>query len=707
MALSETDLKNLPNDGQGVDPENPGEYKILLGDLQGNILTGHGRDHAVHLFIKFKSGKEADAKTWVQTFGRKYVTSAQLQSDEACQYRDNEIGGSVFTNFFLSIKGYEYFGIAPYQMPGSQPFRYGMKNESVKNYLGDPPVDTWDVGLQQEIHALILMADDEIVELLQDVNKVSQSLFQVAEIVQREDGFILRNSNNKPIEHFGFADGVSQPLFLKRAIDNARQYEGNFDKWDPRAPLGLVLEKDRTGKTDDSYGSYLVYRKLEQDVKGFREDRQALATTVGVGYDLAGALTVGRFEDGTPVVDSKTPEGSTSTNNFNYADDPAEFGLDPKPTKCPFHAHIRKTNPRGDTGRVNSSTDFDKSLEVERSHRIARRGISYGERDLNQNPQVGSGLLFLCFQANLENQFNFMQGGWANQNNFVAVNVGLDPIIGQPAGTKGNQTWPQTWGDANTQEVDYDFTTWVKLKGGEYFFTPSLSSLRTIADRALPIDLSTSLEFDGQTGHITLDDDRVFDLTNSFTLEAWVKFSSESQLSGVQRIFAKPDAYGFGLNGKRIRFTTYNHKDYDTTEVTALGDGKWHHLAVVLDGNNHASFYVDGQFLEGITGNTPADQTSSTCQIGVGQQNHSSNLIEYWKGNLADVRLWNCIRSEQEIQDNMSCRLTGYESGLAGYWPLEHGKGSVAQDNTQNANYGLIRGNVSWDVVAGPVIPCS
>ncbi len=692
MALTEDDLINVPD--TGVDPENPGIYKTLLGDIQGNILKGHGRDHSVHLFVQFKADQVTEAKTWIQKFAQKYVTSALLQANEAQQYREQKIGGSVFTNLFLSLKGYEYLGIPPFRIPGSQPFRFGMKNDSVVGFLGDPPVNTWDFGFQQTLHALILMADDDVVDLLQEVNRVFQDLLPVAEVVQREDGFILRNNTGQVIEHFGFADGISQPLFVKRDIDKALTDYGGFDKWDPKAGLNLVLAKDPNGKTEDSYGSYLVYRKLEQNVKAFREDQERLATTVGVNENLAGALIVGRFADGTPVVTSNTPTGATKTNNFNYDDDPQSFGLDPKPTKCPFHAHIRKTNPRGDTGRVNSAPDFQHALDVERDHRIARRAISYGQNDITQEPQVGSGLLFLCFQGDLENQFNFMQSAWANQNNFVKVNVGSDPVIGQPF-PGGNQKWPQTWGDANTEEVPYDFTLWVKMKGGEYFFTPCLSFLKTITEGTLPLSTSTSLVFDGQTGKVTFDHDSAFDLTNNFTIEAWIK---PSQFSGIQRIFAKPDAYGFGLNGQRIRFTTYNHKDYDTAEVSQLNDGNWHHLAVVLDGNNHASFYVDGVFLEGISGSVPADVNQSSPKIGVGQQNRTINPIEYWHGNITDVRLWNCGRSEAEIKANLNQRLTGFEPGLVGYWPLDEGQGLVTEDDTANVNYGVIGGNARWDV---------
>ena len=84
-------------------------------------------------------------------------------------------------------------------------------------------------------------------------------------------------------------------------------------------------------------------------------------------------------------------------------------------------------------------------------------------------------MLFLCFQADLENQFNFMQSSWSNQKNFVQINVGPDPLIGQPRGT---QKWPVKWGGSETEE--YDFSLWVTMKGGEYFFAPSVSFIRNI-----------------------------------------------------------------------------------------------------------------------------------------------------------------------------------------------------------------------------------
>jgi Dyp-type peroxidase family len=478
MALTEEDLQNLPGDGEGIDPDNPGKYAELLEDLQGNILNSHGRDYSVYLFLQFKPDKTDQAKQWIQTFTQQYVKSARQQADNARQYREQGIDGGVFGNFFLSRKGYEYLKFSPAKIPADQPFRFGMKNPTIQKFLGDPNYkdkkEGWEVGYQGEIHALVTMADDNLVALLQNVNTTVQALRQSAEIIHREDGFILKNHRGQIVEHFGFVDNISQPLFLKREIELAKQKGNDFSQWDSRASLDLILVKDPNGKTEDSYGSYLVYRKLEQNVKGFREDQRKLAEKLGMTEDLAGAMVVGRFFDGTPVTLQDQPLYANPIRPLDTMND-FDYSHDTQGSKCPFHAHLRKMNPRGDTGRVESSVSYEDSLNTERHHRIVRRGVSFGEDDLSNEPETGSGMLFLCFQANIENQFNFMQSAWGNQKNFVKVNVGPDPLIGQPAAT---QQWPTQWGEPNFEE--HSFQLWVKMKGGEYFFAPSISFLRTI-----------------------------------------------------------------------------------------------------------------------------------------------------------------------------------------------------------------------------------
>ena len=80
--------------------------------------------------------------------------------------------------------------------------------------------------------------------------------------------------------------------------------EGGIDKWDPSEPLKRVLVADPATNAADSFGSYFVFRKLEQNVRGFKVREQELADALGLVGDereRAGAMAVGRFEDGTPL----------------------------------------------------------------------------------------------------------------------------------------------------------------------------------------------------------------------------------------------------------------------------------------------------------------------------------------------------------------------------------------------------------------------
>jgi deferrochelatase/peroxidase EfeB len=156
-----------------------------------------------------------------------------------------------------------------------------------------------------------------------------------------------------------------------------------------------------------------------------------LAQALGVDPDLAGGMVVGRFKDGTPVVAASAPSpGPQALNDFDYRQQ------DPNGVRCPAHAHIRKTNPRGTTPLT--------SLESER-RRIVRRGIPYG-RPLpdvraegvqpDSNPDTLRELLFMCFQQNVEDQFEFIQHTWVDNKIFpagilVQRNTGDDPLIGQ------------------------------------------------------------------------------------------------------------------------------------------------------------------------------------------------------------------------------------------------------------------------------------
>jgi Dyp-type peroxidase family len=452
-----------------------------LTNIQGNILGGHGRDRSVLICLQFKAEDQEESrqemvkkvKKWIHNLAPR-VTSAQRQLDDATDYTQYDIPGSLFISFFLSAKGYEYLGC---DLPGdSEAFREGMKERG--KVLHDPPMNTWEEGYQQRIDAMVLLADNDENLLLRKACQILDTVKPIANVCIIEHGRTLRNEHGENIEHFGYVDGRSQPLFFAEGVKREKGENDGTSVWNPAAgPNLVVVQECNRGEAEAGYGSYLVFRKLEQNVRAFKEKEKELAETLGLtgeNEERAGALAIGRFEDGTPVVLHKT-EGlhAPISNNFTYADDPD--GL-----KCPLHAHIRKVNPRGELVGEN-----------ERVHRVARRGIPYGKRkkepkdepSIEELPTEGVGLLFMCYQKDIANQFEYLQTQFANKPHCLKPRTEIDPIIGQPQkGVDVSQQWPLAWGTSREQRKfePFAFHGFVTLKGGEYFFAPSISFLKAI-----------------------------------------------------------------------------------------------------------------------------------------------------------------------------------------------------------------------------------
>jgi len=295
--------------------------------------------------------------------------------------------------------------------------------------------------------------------------------------------------NGTGIEHFGYADGISQPIFLES--DNKKQLTNA--EWDDTTELKRVLVPDTGTDMPDSFGSFLVFRKLEQNVKAFKDaegdndpipgNLPAIKDVSGkVNPELAGAMLVGRFESSTPVVKSSVDNPSNPhqpTNDFNYADDLS--GL-----KCPFHAHIRLMNPRnGDTiaGDVSAQRITRRGIPYDDIGRIPEGKIEQVTDDiLDENqPSSGIGLLFMCYQSSITSQFEIIQGHWANEGNIKGHIIGAqDSLISQ--GTNPTKSLPAQWGSP-AQTAPFAFSNFVTNKGGEYFFTPSISFLRSLSQQ--------------------------------------------------------------------------------------------------------------------------------------------------------------------------------------------------------------------------------
>lgn len=475
---------NQPLDWAAPDAE------AFMQGLQGNIVKGHGRDHTAHVFVTFPEDASG-VRSWIVEFATNRVTTAAEQRAQSKAREQAGGPGEPFQTIQFSHLGYLALGVDSAQMPADPFFRAGLKrhNEVGSDPFNDPAPALWEQGFQPDLHAMVLLAHDDRAALDGIVVQTVQELEALGCACHVERGDKLIYDFGPPrgaleVEHFGHQDGVSNPRMVAEDIATERAERGS-DKWDPAANLDLVLVADPGA--EDAYGSYMVFRKLEQNVRRFKNEVANLAARLDVDADGAAALVVGRHRDGTPAIPTATPGATADPNNFNFENDrpnpPAAARL------CSFQSHIRRSNPRGD---IPHYTIGERDLEFERSFRIARRGITYGERqnlydpDPNLQPEGGVGLLFMSFQARIQ-QFAIQQSGSDGDSfpyNFTEPPdpfTGIDAVIGQPADS--NTARPQPWpkgGPKHSAEVTHLMMNFVTLVGGEYFFAPSVDFLRNI-----------------------------------------------------------------------------------------------------------------------------------------------------------------------------------------------------------------------------------
>jgi Dyp-type peroxidase family len=213
-------------------------------------------------------------------------------------------------------------------------------------------------------------------------------------------------------------------------------------------------------------GSFMVFRKLEQDVAGWNEFLFERSKALGIKPGLLGARLLGRWKSGCPIqlspeVDD-TALGKDERRNNVFSFDNASGSKN-----CPVGAHIRKTFPRNDLDR--DTTD---------QSRILRRAIPYGA-ELDADPNGKRGLLFVCYQSNISLGFRLIQRFWANEPKFRAKDAGLDPIAGQRNDVKEVDMVGISPLDLKSPLKMEGINRFVIPKGGEYFFMPSMTALRT------------------------------------------------------------------------------------------------------------------------------------------------------------------------------------------------------------------------------------
>jgi len=288
-------------------------------------------------------------------------------------------------------------------------------------------------------------------------------------------------------EHFGFKDGISQPL-----IKDSPQYKkltaagkvpttiktGEFI-------LGYENEHDihpfspydpKTKEDIGQNGSYLVIRQLEQNVGTFwkylEDQTKSKAGQPDENEKIKlGAKFVGRWPSGAPLACAPDRDDTSMAgkNDFGFHKE------DPFGQKCPFGSHIRRSNPRDA-----KEADPELAKKLVRRHAILRRGRTYGEKpETAMNTKDDGqkrGLQFICLNTSLERQFEFVQHTWDNNMKFGGLYDEKDPLIGDH-NEGGNFTVQGT----PVRKRVHNIPRFITTKGGAYFFLPSIRTLKRIA----------------------------------------------------------------------------------------------------------------------------------------------------------------------------------------------------------------------------------
>src|SRR4030095_7813961 len=381
----------------------------------------------------------------------------------------------------------------------SREFREGMVTAHRQRLLGDfdssdPSKWQWGGPNNERVDIILMVFGKNETIAENHFQSLKQKFEQGLSVVHILNGKTLPNDR----EHFGFRDGISQPVIKGSNINPVGNnndinpgefvlgYKNEYDIY-PDTPL-LKVSQGKTeilGDNVEGYkdigrnGTYFVLRQLEQNVNGYWSfiKKQTIDENGNTNKEEAtkiAAKMMGRWPSGAPLVKhpDKDPGIDIDDNSFNYKKE------DKDGERCPFGSHIRRTNPRDQF----EESPPGVSLKLTRRHRIMRRVRSYGEDFIgsagNHKPNGEVGLLFGCFNANISKQFEFIQYTWANSPKFKRLYDDPDPIIGVrecPAtGVKQNFTIPQK----NVNKVIPGLQSFVTVKGGAYFFFPSVTVIK-------------------------------------------------------------------------------------------------------------------------------------------------------------------------------------------------------------------------------------
>lgn len=305
------------------------------------------------------------------------------------------------------------------------------------------------------------------------------------------------------VEHFNYVDGDSQPVFEKSKAGT--RYEnhvhlGEVLRGHANAADHAPMQAPAPGSVQELLlnGSFLVLRKLRQDVEAFEEvlgravDDASKSSNRGVaamGPDDYRAKMMGRW----PLGSAKVGEPLARFDPGNLND--FRFRSDANGAQCPFHAHIRRANPRW-----TPPPDLTEQMgDGSRPARLFRRSMPYGPRHVPSpgDPAASQdslnkerGLVFMVYNADIGEQFEVVQRWLSGGNSSGAYSGESDPFLGVAESGRPRYFRFEEGGETvrvaldGSDRLHEEQRPLVRLEWGMYLFAPSLPTLRKLKARA-------------------------------------------------------------------------------------------------------------------------------------------------------------------------------------------------------------------------------
>ncbi|MCH8552107.1 MAG: hypothetical protein LAT62_09235 [Natronospirillum sp.] len=527
--------------------------RIDLNDVQGNLVKPYGRygyPVARYLFLQIKQADQA--RRWLESIIPLVTTGAPWPDRQA--QADHPPLPDWTLNLAFTAAGLQAIGV-PEKSLNEFPdeFRLGMRARC--DILGDDgpsAPEHWDpVWHQGDVHLwLSINARNEILleqgyaDMVARLGAYSPGLVLLCghrddhgdESPFQSAGALRENGRVVPKEHFGFVDGISDPYFegcgqpANHVIGEGkptRGEPGDASGWEPLATGEFVLGyRDEADEyplavlpgTLTRNGTFMVYRKLHQNVASWRRYLDEAGQQFPGGPRKMAAKMAGRWDNGAPLTEfpteveadafmaelEKVREARRNPDNshaeklrledeyarlrqrmkaFNYA-------ADIPGGRCPVGAHIRRANPRGAL-EFGQDGAFNSPAALTDRRRLLRRGLPYGSSPPDTTDDGDHGIILMVLGASIKRQFEFVQQEWMNYGNDFRLGNERDPLVGNqptgredPAGQPGGH-FKVPGGDTTEGREPPHFCAgiprFVETRGGDYFFVPSLSALHMLA----------------------------------------------------------------------------------------------------------------------------------------------------------------------------------------------------------------------------------